>query len=92
MQVNTEIVSMQRVRTPAGASHLRGLIEAHAAKTGSAKAKKILAGWDAALPQFWQIVPPAEKNTPEVNPDVLQEVKETAGNGKVEGKVAVPAS
>ena len=37
-------------------------------KTGSVKGKAILASWDKSLEQFWQIVPPAEKNTPEVNP------------------------
>lgn len=42
--------------------------QAHAAKTGSAKAKALLANWDASLAKFWQLVPPAEKNTPECNP------------------------
>jgi len=69
-KVNTEIVAIQKVVTAAGAAHLKGLISAHAEKTGSAKAKQILASWDSYLPKFWQLVPPAEKNTPEVNPDV----------------------
>lgn len=69
-QVNTEIVALQRVSTKAGELQLKGLLQAHAEKTGSAKAKAILASWDKSLGHFWQIVPPAEKNTPEVNPAV----------------------
>ncbi len=46
------------------------LAQAHVERTGSAKGKAVLANWEAALPKFWQLVPPAEKNTPEVNPDV----------------------
>jgi glutamate synthase (ferredoxin) len=71
LQVNTEIVALQRVKTAAGAAQLRGLIETHVEKTGSEKGKAILASWEKSLEQFWQIVPPAEKNTPEVNPDLV---------------------
>lgn len=78
-KVNTEIVALQRVITPAGQQQLKSLIEAHAAKTGSSKAKALLASWDASLAKFWQAVPPAEKNTPEVNPNVAV----SAGAAKV---------
>jgi glutamate synthase (ferredoxin) len=85
-QVNTEIVAIQRVITSAGEAQLKGLIETHAAKTGSAKAKALLADWEAAKAKFWQIVPPAEKNTAEANPAVQPvAVEETAG-------VPVPAA
>lgn len=57
------IITPQRVKTAAGAAHLKGLIQAHVDRTGSAKAKAVLAQWDAMLPKFWQLVPPAEKNT-----------------------------
>ncbi|GLC45038.1 Ferredoxin-dependent glutamate synthase 1, chloroplastic/mitochondrial [Pleodorina starrii] len=70
-KVNTEIVAVQRVVTTAGEAHLKGLISAHADRTGSAKAKALLANWEASLGKFWQLVPPAEKNTPEVNPSVV---------------------
>ncbi len=73
LRVNTEIVAIQRVITASGASQLRGLIEAHVEKTGSSKGKAILASWDASLPKFWQLVPPAEKNTPEANPSLSPE-------------------
>ncbi|PNH05784.1 Ferredoxin-dependent glutamate synthase, chloroplastic [Tetrabaena socialis] len=69
-KVNTEIVAVQRVVTKAGEAQLKGLLEAHVEKTGSAKTKGLLANWEATLPKFWQLVPPAEKNTPEVNPTV----------------------
>jgi glutamate synthase (ferredoxin) len=59
-QVNTEIVAIQRVITPAGEEQLRGLIQAHADKTGSATATALLADWGAAKERFWQLVPPGE--------------------------------
>lgn len=72
-KVNPEIVSVQRVSAPAGEAQLRELIEAHAERTGSQKAKTILANWSEFLPKFWQVVPPSEANTPEVNPEATAE-------------------
>lgn len=69
-QVNTEIVATQRVITPAGEQQLKSIIQAHVEKTGSAKGKAVLAAWEANVQKFWQLVPPAEKNTPEVNPSI----------------------
>ncbi|OKH19069.1 glutamate synthase-related protein [[Limnothrix rosea] IAM M-220] len=65
-KMNTEIVEIQRVGTAAGEKELKDLITAHAEKTGSAKAKAILADWATYLPQFWQVVPPSEADRPEV--------------------------
>lgn len=59
-QVNTEIVAIQRVITPAGEAQLKGLIQQQAAKTGSKKAAALLADWANAKGKFWQIVPPGE--------------------------------
>lgn len=59
-------------------------LQAHVDKTGSEKGKSLLANWDASLAKFWQLVPPAEKNTPEVNPDV-------PASASVAAKVAVKA-
>ncbi|MCY7323632.1 MAG: glutamate synthase subunit alpha, partial [Phormidesmis sp. CAN_BIN36] len=73
-KVNPEIVNVQRVIAPAGEQQLRELIEAHADRTHSPKAKAILSNWSDYLPKFWQVVPPSEKDTPEANPDA--EVKE----------------
>ncbi|MGB3492375.1 MAG: glutamate synthase-related protein [Elainellaceae cyanobacterium] len=66
-KVNPEIVSLQRVSTAAGEQQLKGLIETHLDRTGSAKAKAILEDWSNYLPKFWQVVPPSEADTPEVN-------------------------
>ncbi|MBE9029372.1 glutamate synthase subunit alpha [filamentous cyanobacterium LEGE 11480] len=68
-KVNPEIVSVQRVLSPAGEQQLKELLQAHAEKTGSAKSAAILANWTTYLPQFWQVVPPSEKDSPQANPD-----------------------
>jgi glutamate synthase (ferredoxin) len=72
-KVNPEIVKMQRVITPAGEQQLKNLIQAHAERTGSLKAQIILNNWSEYLPQFWQVVPPSEADTPEVHPDAAAE-------------------
>ena len=69
-KVNPEIVKVQRVLTQAGEQQLKDLIAAHAERTGSPKAARILANWSTYLPQFWQVVPPSEAETPQANPEV----------------------
>ncbi|MBD2102453.1 glutamate synthase large subunit [Leptolyngbya sp. FACHB-261] len=64
-RVNHEIVKLQRVITPAGEAQLKDLLQAHADRTGSAKANHILSNWAEFLPRFWQVVPPSEANSPE---------------------------
>ncbi|MBN3948574.1 MAG: glutamate synthase large subunit [Nostoc sp. NMS7] len=66
--VNPEIVKMQRVITEVGAKQLQELIQTHAERTGSPKAKKILQNWQEFLPKFWQLVPPSEADSPEADP------------------------
>ena len=66
-RVNGEIVKIQRVSTPAGEKQLKELIEQHAERTDSQKARTILANWSEYLPKFWQVVPPSEENTPEAS-------------------------
>ena len=72
-KVNPEIVKMQRVTTSAGEQQLKALIQAHVDRTGSAKAKTILANWSDFIGKFWQVVPPSEEDTPETNPDAVAE-------------------
>lgn len=72
-KVNLEIVKLQRVITPAGEQQLKDLIQTHADRTGSPLAKTILANWSTYLPQFWQVVPPSEKDSPEANPEAATE-------------------
>ncbi len=71
--VNPEIVKIQRVITEVGAKQLQELIQTHAERTGSPKAKKILQNWQEFLPKFWQLVPPSEADSPEANPDKKSE-------------------
>jgi glutamate synthase (ferredoxin) len=91
-KVNAEIVALQRVCTSAGEAQLKGLVEAHAAKTGSPRAKGLLADWPAALGKFWQVVPPAEKNTPECNPALGEPIGEAAAAAVGGGKVVAAAA
>ncbi|MFB2917036.1 glutamate synthase-related protein [Aerosakkonema funiforme] len=69
-KVNPEIVKFQRVISPVGEAQLQELIQAHADRTGSQKAMTILENWTEYLPKFWQVVPPSEADSPEVNPSV----------------------
>lgn len=72
-RVNPEIVKVQRVITEAGEQHLKSLIEAHADRTGSEKAKQILANWSEYKGKFWQVVPPSEADSALANPDASEE-------------------
>jgi glutamate synthase (ferredoxin) len=72
-KVNPEIVKIQRVTTAAGAQQLHDLIKMHSDRTGSPKAKLILKQWADYLPQFWQVVPPSEAQSPEVTTEVAEE-------------------
>ncbi|HLO49667.1 MAG TPA: glutamate synthase large subunit [Kamptonema sp.] len=72
--VNPEIVKVQRAIAPAGEQQLKELIQEHCDRTGSEKAKNILANWTEYLPKFWQVVPPSEANTPEASADAAEKV------------------
>ncbi|MCS6812138.1 MAG: glutamate synthase large subunit [Cyanobacteria bacterium] len=72
-KLNPEIVKLQRVQTDAGEQQLRTLIQAHYDRTRSRKAQTILANWATFLPQFWQVVPPSEADSPEVNANAVTE-------------------
>jgi glutamate synthase (ferredoxin) len=71
--VNREIVKLQRVITSSGEKQLQELIKAHAERTDSQKAKMILENWQQFLPKFWQLVPPSEADSPEANPQAVEE-------------------
>jgi glutamate synthase (ferredoxin) len=66
-KINPEIVSIQRISSPLGVKQLQEMIANHVAKTGSPKGKEILDNWDSYLGKFWQVVPPSEADSPEVN-------------------------
>ncbi|NEP06555.1 MAG: glutamate synthase subunit alpha, partial [Okeania sp. SIO4D6] len=73
-RVNNEIVSIQRVCTPEGEAQLQDLISLHVDRTGSEKAKIILASWSEYLPKFYQVVPPSEAETPQASVDAEEKV------------------
>ncbi|WP_017652900.1 glutamate synthase-related protein [Fortiea contorta] len=70
--VNQEIVKIQRVVTADGEKQLQELIRAHSDRTGSPKAKAILANWSEFLPKFRQLVPPSEADSPEASSEQKQ--------------------
>lgn len=88
-RVNGEIVRVQRVITKAGNAQLKGLLEDHVQKTGSVKAKALLADWENAVQKFWQLVPPSEANTAEASPIVDAAAE---GNGAVSNLATASAS
>ncbi len=65
-RLSQESLTIQRVQAKAGIDQLKELIQMSKDNTGSHKAKTILDRWDEYLPQFWQVVPPSELNSPEV--------------------------
>ncbi len=60
-RVNREIVEVCPITTAEQESMLRGLLERHAAATGSEKAAALLADWSAARHRFKVLVPPSER-------------------------------
>jgi glutamate synthase (ferredoxin) len=72
-KVNPEIVSIQRVVSPAGEAQLKDLVTAHGVR-GSLKAKRILENWAEFLPLFWQVVPPSEAGSAEAASEVTKEL------------------
>ena len=57
LRLNKELVTMTPVTSKFDAAELRGLIERHAAETGSPRAKTVLENWEETLPLFKKIVP-----------------------------------
>ncbi len=54
---NLGMVELEKVETDEDAAELRGLIEQHAAYTGSTVASDLLERWEEALPQFVKVMP-----------------------------------
>lgn len=70
-KVNPEIVTVQRILTAAGEAQLKGLLEEHVRRSGSARVTAVLADWDSEKGKFWQVVPPSEMETPEATPGAV---------------------
>ncbi len=62
-KVNSEIVRIQQLQTPAAERQLKQLIQLHVQHTQSPKGSWILDHWTTVLPRFWQVIPPSEDKT-----------------------------
>ncbi|MFN3361136.1 MAG: glutamate synthase-related protein, partial [Pseudanabaenaceae cyanobacterium] len=69
-RLSKETLTVQRVTSPAGIAQLKDLLHMSLEATGSHKVQRILNRWEEYLPQFWQVVPPSELNTPEATATV----------------------
>jgi len=56
-RVNTEMVDLEELTDKTDIDELKGLVAAHAAATGSTRAKLILSTWDVQLPKFIKVMP-----------------------------------
>merc|ERR1711871_229843 len=61
--VNTETVTVQRLKTPQAEAQIQELLRDHVSETGSKRAQEILDDWATYKPQFWQIYPAYEADT-----------------------------
>ena len=56
-QVNAQMVGTERLEDAEEIARVRGMIERHAALTGSARARYVLENWERVLPRFIAVVP-----------------------------------
>jgi glutamate synthase (ferredoxin) len=56
-RANTQLVTLQRVARAEERAELRAMLERHADRTGSPRAREILDGWETHLPLFWRVAP-----------------------------------
>ncbi len=56
-RVNPEMVDLEELTDKTDIDELKGLVAAHAAATGSTRAKLILSTWDVQLPKFIKVMP-----------------------------------
>jgi glutamate synthase (ferredoxin) len=71
---NRQMVNLEPLEDPEEITDLHQLIQRHADYTGSAKAKRVLAAWEAMLPQFIKVMPKDYKR-------VLQAIKDAIAAG-----------
>ena len=56
-QVNSQMVGLERLETPAEIAAVRGMIERHYAYTKSTRARQVLDAWEAMAPRFTKVMP-----------------------------------
>ncbi|MCB0131922.1 MAG: glutamate synthase subunit alpha, partial [Caldilineaceae bacterium] len=54
---NTELIAIRRLQNTPHEAELRELIQQHLEKTGSQRAKHLLADWEAQRQFFWHVMP-----------------------------------
>jgi glutamate synthase domain-containing protein 3 len=80
---NTSMVLLEAVEDEEDIALLKKLISRHARYTGSARARRVLANWDAMLPKFVRVMPTEYKKALEQRErERLTEVKNDGGNGR----------
>ena len=80
---NTSMVALEPVEEEADVALLKKLISRHARYTGSARARRVLANWDAMLPKFVRVMPIEYRKALEARErERLTEVKNDGGNGR----------
>ncbi|MDB4882445.1 MAG: hypothetical protein JWL95_1211 [Gemmatimonadetes bacterium] len=80
---NTSMVALEAVEDEADVALLKKLISRHARYTGSARARRVLANWDAMLPKFVRVMPTEYRKALEARErERLTEVKNDGGNGR----------
>ncbi len=60
---NPELVSIERIIEPEDSRLLYDLISAHAEKTGSVRAREVLAAWSDGVLSFWKVQPRSKPKT-----------------------------
>jgi glutamate synthase (ferredoxin) len=55
--VNTQMVGIEKLESPAEIAEVRALVEKHLAYTKSSRAKKVLEDWDKMVPRFVKVMP-----------------------------------
>jgi glutamate synthase (NADPH/NADH) large chain len=55
--INLQMVGTEKLSDPAEIAKLRGMIEKHLEYTGSARAREVLADWNASIPRFLKVIP-----------------------------------
>jgi len=55
--VNLSMVALEKIETPEELAEVRALVQRQADYTGSARAKEVLAAWDALAPKFVKVMP-----------------------------------
>lgn len=67
-------VRIQRVLTDSAKAELKELITDFHKATGSKQAETVLNDFDAHVAKFWQVIPPAEDNTPLTHVDIMDAI------------------